>query len=331
LNGSSVGTNGSANTWNTAGVNRVLGKDEVGNDGSAQARLAEYAVWNSAAASASDIAALAAGVSPMLVMPHSLQDYMPLHGLHSPEPNLLNTASGTVTGTTATDHPRIIRPNTCPRVFIPPTDYTVINDAFTDTNSTSLASHGITPTNPLSAAWSVQNGTHDIQSNRANNTSGASGGYGAIAYADSRRSDGIITATVNLSSSASAAYLIFRWQDASNFWALRLGKASSGLQGLSIYEMVAGTFTQRVSDASFDPATGDHTLKVVLYRNSISGSADGAHPVGYASTNGQTATKHGIGSEVSGDRHDDFIVLSELPPFQALWASGCNVVLSPGV
>lgn len=90
---------GTANSW---------GNDQA--DGGAQfwnGLLAEGAIWN-AVLTASEWAALAAGVSPFRVRPQSLIHYLPMFGLASPEPDLSGNANnGTLTGTTPANHPPV--------------------------------------------------------------------------------------------------------------------------------------------------------------------------------------------------------------------------------
>lgn len=73
--------------------------------------LAEVAVWN-AALTPAEITSLAAGVCPLLVRPDALVSYVPLVGRTSPEIDLVSGAALTVTGATASDHPRAFRPRT---------------------------------------------------------------------------------------------------------------------------------------------------------------------------------------------------------------------------
>lgn len=70
--------------------------------------LAEVAVWN-IALSAADVAALATGVSPLLIHPEALVGYWPLLGVNSPENNLLsNTSVMSITGSLSQSaHPRV--------------------------------------------------------------------------------------------------------------------------------------------------------------------------------------------------------------------------------
>ncbi len=119
LAGSSVGTTSATSTWGTSGTTRYLGIDAVSAGGSAASRLAEWSVW-SAVLDAGERAALTAGVSPLLVRPQSLADYLPLIGRTSPEPNLRGGTAGTLTGTSQADHPRVYSPGKRARaVFVP--------------------------------------------------------------------------------------------------------------------------------------------------------------------------------------------------------------------
>jgi len=63
------------------------------------------AIWD-AALTAQEIASLAAGVSPLRLHRDNLRFYPPLNG-QSPEPDIVGTASGTVTGTTVVEEPPI--------------------------------------------------------------------------------------------------------------------------------------------------------------------------------------------------------------------------------
>lgn len=72
--------------------------------------MAEAAIWN-VALDAAEIAALAAGVCPLLVRPTSLVSYWPIIGQYSPEIDMKGGYGLTVTGTSTANHPRIYRAN----------------------------------------------------------------------------------------------------------------------------------------------------------------------------------------------------------------------------
>lgn len=77
---------------------------------------AEFAIWNRVL-SAGEIAALAKGYSPRF-FPSGLVFYVPMLGTTN-EPSLMTGTTATVTGTTETDHPRIIYPSR-PQAIFPP-------------------------------------------------------------------------------------------------------------------------------------------------------------------------------------------------------------------
>jgi hypothetical protein len=71
--------------------------------------IAECAMWN-AVLDAAEIAALAKGYSPLLIRPANLVAYWPLVGKNSPETDIVGRYDMTVTGATASAHPRIFLP-----------------------------------------------------------------------------------------------------------------------------------------------------------------------------------------------------------------------------
>lgn len=66
----------------------------------ADGRVAEAAIWN-VALTASEVAALAKGVSPLQIRPASLQAYWPLIGRQSPEPDWVGGFNLTLTNAPA--------------------------------------------------------------------------------------------------------------------------------------------------------------------------------------------------------------------------------------
>lgn len=107
VNGSSVGSNANALTWNTAGVTRTIGNDAVVANQPATGRIGELALWN-VVLSANEITALANGKSPLLIRPDALVDYLPMGSGYSTEPNLVNGGTaGTLTGTSLGNNPPV--------------------------------------------------------------------------------------------------------------------------------------------------------------------------------------------------------------------------------
>lgn len=115
-NGGDKGTNTTSRTpsgMNTWAIGRVPASTPLRYF---SGRLAEIGVWNVALTDA-EVAALGAGVCPLLIRPASLYLYVPMFGQASPEPSLVhNTGIGstkpsfTITGATAAEHPRVIYP-----------------------------------------------------------------------------------------------------------------------------------------------------------------------------------------------------------------------------
>jgi hypothetical protein len=71
-------------------------------------RIAEVAVW-SEAIDARQIESIADGFSPAQVSLNNLVSYWPLYGNASPEPDIISSLNGTVTGAAKGDHPRVYR------------------------------------------------------------------------------------------------------------------------------------------------------------------------------------------------------------------------------
>jgi hypothetical protein len=110
VNGVAGSTESTASTpsgINRTAIGRLSSSSPAGSyfDGS----LAEAAIWN-IALTATDLAALAAGVSPLLVRPDALVAYWPILGQYSPEIDIRAHNDVTVNGATAAAHPRMFWP-----------------------------------------------------------------------------------------------------------------------------------------------------------------------------------------------------------------------------
>ena len=114
-NGVSDGSTTTTRTLNDGLVSLTLGVDQNAlgvKSEPFQGRIAEWGIW-SAALNASEIAALARGVSPRRVRPESLEAYWPLYGLHSPEPDFSGQANpATINGTLAQSNHAPVTPFT---------------------------------------------------------------------------------------------------------------------------------------------------------------------------------------------------------------------------
>ena len=71
--------------------------------------LAEAAIWNAALIDA-EVAALGAGMSPLLIRPGNLVDYWPIIGYGSEERDIIGRNNLTMFGTAVAAHPRVIYP-----------------------------------------------------------------------------------------------------------------------------------------------------------------------------------------------------------------------------
>jgi hypothetical protein len=94
-------TVGEQSCWGNASTN-------IGVNASAAGDMAECAVYANPL-NDPEVAALAAGFSPLLVAPFVLYQYLPLYG-RGTEFSLFESGSYTVTGTLQSDHPRIFNP-----------------------------------------------------------------------------------------------------------------------------------------------------------------------------------------------------------------------------
>ncbi len=109
VNGGSSGTDTTSVTGSMASINRTtVGRRDTSSQNSYfNGSVAEVGIWN-VALSATDVAALAAGVCPLLVRPDALVFYAPLMGVASPEPDFKGRFDLTLNNTpTASVHPRI--------------------------------------------------------------------------------------------------------------------------------------------------------------------------------------------------------------------------------
>lgn len=104
-------------------------------------QLAEIGMWD-ATLTVDEMAALAKGFSPHCVRPGALFAYWPLIGRHSPEIELFGKQEGTLTGTAAIEHPRIIYPK--PRRVIVP----VTASGLSHTLTCATGSYALTGTEP---------------------------------------------------------------------------------------------------------------------------------------------------------------------------------------
>lgn len=116
--------------------------------------VGEVAIWNVALDDA-EVAALAAGVSPLLIRPTALVTYWPIIGNFSPEIDRVGRFELTVTGATAAAHPPVWYPSSSAHIAhmppVIPVDQLqwrpVMPDLLLDTSVECVAS-GFTPRSP---------------------------------------------------------------------------------------------------------------------------------------------------------------------------------------
>jgi hypothetical protein len=148
----------------------------------------------------------------------------------------------------------------------------------------------------LGANWTAAVGTWGIISNLADLQS-------ATANAHARYTGTALKANVRLevqviTSAGMDAGMIFRWQDSSNYWAVRLVE-SGGVRFVRLFENVATVFTQvmeyRASSDAFDWTAGNTVqLTVNLQGALITIEVDGAEIFRREDTFLQAETDHGL-------------------------------------
>lgn len=151
------------------------------------------------------------------------------------------------------------------------------------------------------AQWNTVSGPWGIISNQAycNETIA----YDAFTVLPTRCANGTILCTVSRNNSR--AGLIFRYQDANNYFRIWSDGASTVMQ-----RILAGVTTQIASDASAPPVTS--LWEVSLNGSSIRARLNGALKFGGTVTDGNllTARSHGLYNVAvnSDNRYEDFIV-----------------------
>lgn len=165
--------------------------------------LAEVAIW-SVALDAAERAAYANGASPRLIRPTSLVAYWPLVGTQSPEPEIRNGVSATVTAAGTDEHPRVYSTAGRGLTMGDPTSaaggpWNIAADRATETN----ASRAITSSKALAAGRSTETdaaravaATRSYAVGRATETDAARGIVGIKAKVVGRATDTSAARTV---------------------------------------------------------------------------------------------------------------------------------------
>ena len=187
----------------------------------------------------------------------------------------------------------------------------LIEDSFTDADSTLLTAHAIAPTNTPAVSWVNHVGANAILGNKVGAWSGVV--TENLSTVDSGIANGIVEALITHNAgSARAQSVIVRFLDSSNYWKVELTTTA-----FRIRDVVAGVETTRVS--TFFSAVGgvSYTIRVTMSGDTISATRDGLNPISYASASfNNTQTKHGIRMVTAADftgltmAADDFKVYS---------------------
>lgn len=178
----------------------------------------------------------------------------------------------------------------------------VADDTFTDTDGVSLASH----TMNVGAGWSIH-GTATIQSNKGSVSGSAptSPGYW-LGFVDTGKSDATVSLDVTIAAAGSAG-VAFRFTDNSNNYLAILDIPSGKF---TLYEVAAGTSTQRAQTSFASSAGPTYTIKAVFSGNSITCTVNGGNAITYSSSDYATNTKHGYYQGAPGGTIDNFTVTS---------------------
>lgn len=174
----------------------------------------------------------------------------------------------------------------------------IVQDTFTDTDGTGLASH--TPdVDTVGAGWSVLSSTPVILSNRLDPAEGQ-------AMIDSGIADGIVRADVYGRQNGGAVGPAFRVQDASNMWfAVIIFGATDNFY---IFQRSGGSNTVRASTVVTVDLLTYYTIEVTLDGSSITATLDGGNEISFSSATLATETRHGYWNSSGGAYIDNFIV-----------------------
>lgn len=197
-----------------------------------------------------------------------------------------------------------------------------VRDYFVDPNGTNLANHQPN-IDKERGGWTVALGTFDIQANQTNVTGVGGVNNQAIAVIDAGQSDGIISVDKFCDVSTDILGLVFRYQDANNFWLLYPVAMSPALWRLSYYQ--AGVLNVVTSAALLWLHTSDHNVMVYLRGDRIDCYIAGTWRMGTNNALFQTETEHGIiawgAAAINGD-FDNFEVFQALPLWPLYYEKG---------
>lgn len=178
---------------------------------------------------------------------------------------------------------------------IPPS---FVYDSFTRANSTT--SLGSTEGGTAGIlAWTVLGGTGGINSNQGYFTTSV----GSVAVTSSAVSD--CNVEVKFPVVVTYSRIVFRATDANNYWIVQQNGAN-----YELYKRSAGSFGSVLKTSSGITATANDVVKVVLLGSSIRVFVNGVERTEMAITDAfnATATLHGIATDATASRFDEFKV-----------------------
>lgn len=177
-------------------------------------------------------------------------------------------------------------------------------DAFTGSNGTAITSHAAN----YGGAWTVFEGTYQIQGNKAQCVT-ATGGF-PTAVMDVGQSDVTIDDTISIAVTGARHGIRARYSDngsTESGWRIVISNTDNTVK---IFEVVDDVQTLRATVSLTINLNTDYALRVVARGTTISATVNGANPISYgsASTN-QASTKHGLDDgDVAMATHDNFKV-----------------------
>ena len=169
---------------------------------------------------------------------------------------------------------------------------TIVSDAFTGTNGTSISGRAPSPTT-AGSNWVINSGAWTIQGNQARQSTHGDVNY--LLSVDCGVSDGTISADVVIPNTALfsfAAGVAFRVVDNNNYCIAALSADGT----FTVYKVETGTPSQIGTQSTGNTITPSSTtsISVVLSGTSIIAKIDGVTKVSTASVFQSTATKHGL-------------------------------------
>jgi hypothetical protein len=193
----------------------------------------------------------------------------------------------------------------------------LVSDGFTDTNGVSLDAHTSDGTGHAEGvagglgaggsglSWTEQAGDWDIQSNKANLVTD---GTRSAATVETSEADVIIDVTTTLETATKATGIVARYADTDNYWNVNV---SDNTNEFHLWERTAASSTKRASTAYAVLLATDYDIRLIAYGNTIDCYLDGGNKITYGSASaGNTVTVHGLRSNDTNSRHDNFAVYS---------------------